>query len=97
MNEERVNTLVHNLIDTRICINNLNDHKKDLEQQIKDELGEGAKHITPEGHQVVVTRPGTRTALESKTIREKYPDIYKACIKTSVTPSQVRLTVADKQ
>lgn len=94
MNETKVNELVLNLINTKACINTLTDQKKELEDAIKEELGEGGKHITPEGHAVTVTRPTTRTGLNASVIREKYPDVYKACIKTSIASAQVRLTVA---
>lgn len=97
MNEETVNTLVHNIVDTKICIKNLTEHKKELEESVIAELGEGSKFTTPDGYTVVVTRSGTRTSIESKAVREKFPDVYNACIKKSVLPPQVRITNPGKK
>lgn len=96
MNESNVNSLVLNLINTKACIETLTNKKKELEEAIKAEVGEGNKYTTPEGHTVTITRPGTRTSIESGVLREKYPDVYKACIKTAIASAQVRLKIAGR-
>lgn len=97
MNEETVNDLVHNIVNTKICIKNLTEHKKELEEAVIAELGEGGKYITPDGYSVAITQSGIRTSIDSKAVHEKYPNIYKACVKKSLMPPQVRITNPKKK
>lgn len=67
--------------DIRAKIEELSNTKSKIEQEIKQELGEASTGLGTEFK--VTWKAQNRNSVDSKLLKEKYPDVYGECLKSS--------------
>lgn len=67
--------------ELKLQIDELETEQNEIKNQIKNELGENEAGVV--GSWVATWKNQSKTSVDSATLKEKYPDIYKECSKTS--------------
>lgn len=89
------------LISLEEFIKKLDAEKKEAEAKqkafkealLQEMESRGLKTFEKDGIKITYVAPSTRTTLDSKGIKEKYPDIYEEFSKTSQTSASLRITL----
>lgn len=74
-------------------IEELQAQKKDLDERIKGDVGDSNTVILDNGIKVSVSQGGFSRRVNSKTLKNSYPEIYESCLTSSATPSRLTITV----
>lgn len=85
-------------------IKKCDEEKKQAEQkakELKDAIIKAMeerqiKSFENDGIKLTYVAPSTRTTLDSKLVKEKYPEIYDECTKTSQTTASLRITLKNE-